>query len=306
MRILILGGNGFIGSHLVDLILNEGHKVVVFDKYRELFRTPISGVEYIYADFGNRGLLQQAMKNIDIVVHLICTTLPKTSNDDPVFDVQSNVIESLFLFEECVKNKIKKIIFLSSGGTVYGCPQYTPIDENHNTNPICSYGITKLCIEKYLSLFNILYKLDYAIIRPSNPFGIRQNPENIQGIIPVFIKKLLEGKEIHIWGDGTIIRDYIYVTDLVEAIYAVIVKDSNSKIFNISSGAGVTINELILRIQTHLIIKPKIIYGEKRNFDIPKIILNSQKAQSELNWKPKVELDEGILNTIDFINTNFF
>ena len=164
MNILVLGGNGFIGSHLVDKLLLEGHSVRVFDKNEEHYRIPVHNVEYCLAEFGNRGLLLEALNDIDIVVHLISTTVPKTSNDDPVFDVQSNIVETLFLLEQCVIKKVKKIIYASSGGAVYGIPDSLPVLEENQTNPICSYGICKLTIEKYLSLFKELYNLDYVII----------------------------------------------------------------------------------------------------------------------------------------------
>jgi UDP-glucose 4-epimerase len=215
MNILVLGGNGFIGSHLVDKLLFEGHSVRVFDKNKEHYRKVLPGVDYHLGEFGNRGLLSDALNGIDVVVHLICTTLPKTSNDDPVFDIQSNVVESLFLFEQCVTNNIKKIIFASSGGTVYGVPQSVPVPEENPTTPICSYGISKLTIEKYLSLFKQLHNLNSVIIRPSNPFGSRQNPFGIQGAIPVFLGKILRNERIQIWGTGDVIRDFIYIEDLV-------------------------------------------------------------------------------------------
>ena len=151
MNSLLLGGNGFIGSHLVDKLLASGHGVRVFDKYEEHYRKSIAGVEYFFGDFGNRGLVAKALDNVDIVFHLISTTLPQTSNDDPVFDVQSNVVETLLLLEQCVARKIQKLVFFSSGGTVYGRPKILPISEDSPTNPECSYGITKLIIEKYLT-----------------------------------------------------------------------------------------------------------------------------------------------------------
>lgn len=200
MNTLVLGGNGFIGSHLVDKLLAEGHKVRVFDKYEEHYRKPIAGGDYCYGDFGNRGLLADALNGIDIVFHLISTTLPETSNDDPVFDVQSNVVETLFLLEQCVAKKIQKVVFISSGGTVYGIPVELPVHEDNPTSPECSYGITKLVIEKYLALFKLLHGVNYVIVRPSNAYGDRQNPNSIQGAIPVFLNKVAKGESIEIWG----------------------------------------------------------------------------------------------------------
>ena len=170
-NILVLGGNGFIGSHLVDRLIADGHFVRVFDKYPERYRAPLPEVEYHLGDFGNRGLLLDALRDIDVVYHLISTSLPKTSNDDPAFDVQSNVIETLFLLEQCLAKSVLKFVFVSSGGTVYGRPDRLPIVEESPTNPECSYGITKLTIEKYLNLYHHLHGLDYVVVRPSNPYG---------------------------------------------------------------------------------------------------------------------------------------
>lgn len=219
MKALVLGGNGFIGSHLVDRLLLAGHGVRIFDRNEELYRRPLAGVEYCYADFGNRTLLAEALDGIDIVFHLISTTVPKTSNDDPAFDVMSNVVETIALLEKCVARGIKKVVFLSSGGTVYGAPAALPVSEDSPTNPECSYGITKLTIEKYLALFNHLYGLDYVVVRPSNPYGPRQNLLGIQGAISVFLGRVAARKPIEVWGDGQIVRDYVYVEDLVEGIY---------------------------------------------------------------------------------------
>ena len=249
MNVLVLGGNGFIGSHLVDKLISEAHKIRILDKYEERYRKPLDGVVYYYGDFGNRGLLAEALIDVDIVFHLICTSLPKTSNDDPAYDVQSNVIETLFLLEECVKNRIKKIVYISSGGTVYGKQTSLPIAETSSTDPECSYGIIKLTIEKYLALFYHLYGLDYSIIRPSNPFGSRQNPAGIQGVISVFLGKIAQKQSIEIWGNGEVVRDYIYIDDLVDGIYKASILTSPFKIFNMGSGEGHTLNEIVQLIR---------------------------------------------------------
>lgn len=303
MNILVLGGNGFIGSHLVDRLLVEGHFVRVFDKNDEHYRKPLQQVDYSLGEFGNRGLLSEALTDIDIVVHLISTTLPKTSNDDPVFDVQSNVIETLFLLEQCVTKKIKKVIFTSSGGTVYGTPQKLPVKEDNQTDPMCSYGICKLTIEKYLSLYKELYGLNYVVIRPSNPFGPRQNPYSIQGAIPVFLGKILKNEPIHIWGAGDIVRDFIYVEDLAEAICRTVICDTASSVFNIGSGEGQSLNQLLGVIRNVVGHEFAVKYSEHRKYDVPQIYLDINKATAELDWKPKTTLEQGIVNTWNFIRT---
>ncbi|KIE44171.1 NAD-dependent epimerase/dehydratase family protein [Geobacter anodireducens] len=301
MNVLLIGGNGFIGSHLVDKLLEAGHKVRVFDKYEESYRKPLPEVDYRFGDFSNRGLLADALAGIDNVVHLISTTLPKTSNDDPVFDVQSNVVESIFLLEQCVARKIKRVIFISSGGTVYGKPETLPIGENSPTDPKCSYGITKLTIEKYLALFNLLYGLDYVVLRPSNAYGERQNPNNIQGAVTVFLSKVARGEPIEIWGDGDVVRDYIYIDDLVEGIYRAVIVNSPSRIFNLGSGTGYSLNEIVAAISRLTGRDVKAEYKPKRSFDVSRIILDISRARQELRWKPSTSLDSGIMKTWAFI-----
>ncbi|MDO9254791.1 MAG: NAD-dependent epimerase/dehydratase family protein [Bacteroidales bacterium] len=303
MKILVLGGNGFIGSHLVDKLLLKGHSVRVFDKNDEHYRKRLNGVEYHVGEFGNRGVLSDALNGIDVVVHLICTTLPKTSNDDPVFDMQSNVIETLFLLEQCRANNIKKIIFASSGGTIYGIPQVLPVQEDDQTNPICSYGIGKLTIEKYLYLFKKLHGLDFVIIRPSNPFGPRQNPLGIQGVIPVFLGKILRNEPIQIWGTGDIVRDYIYIDDLVDAFYHVVVTKTMSTIYNIGSGNGHSLNDLLSIMKKVTKSDFSITYTTARSYDVPEIYLDINRASKELNWEPQITLEQGIQSTWDFIKS---
>lgn len=303
MNTLVLGGNGFIGSHLVDKLLAEGHTVRVFDKYKEYFREPLKEVEYCFGDFGNRGLVSDALADIDVVFHLISTTLPKTSNDDPVFDVQSNVVESLFLMEKCVACRVKKIVFISSGGTIYGESKIVPVKEDAPTNPVCSYGITKLVIEKYLFLFNHLYGFRSAIVRPSNAYGPRQNPKSIQGVIPVFLGKIKDGEPIEIWGDGDIIRDYLYIDDLVDGIYKATLLNTPYTIFNLGSGTGHSINEVLRMIRKVVGRKITVTYTKKRSLDVPKIYLDISKAKKEISWEPITSLDDGIKQTWEFINT---
>ena len=305
MNCLVLGGNGFIGSHLVDRLLREGHAVRVFDKYEEHYRKPLREVDYRYGDFGNRGLLAEALTDMEIVFHLVSTTLPKTSNDDPAFDVQSNVIESIFLLQECVARKIRKVIFISSGGTVYGKPTTLPIPEESPTEPECSYGITKLTIEKYLALYNHLYGLDYTVIRPSNPYGSRQNPVSIQGAISVFLGRAAKREAIEIWGDGEVVRDYIFIDDLVDGIYKAATVGTRSRLFNLGSGAGHSLNEIVGVIRKVTGRDIRVNYTAKRSFDVPKIYLDITRAKEELSWAPVTSLETGIMSTWQFVRTLF-
>lgn len=302
MKCLVLGGNGFIGSHLSDKLLAEGHVVRVFDKFEEHYRKPNAEIEYFFGDFGNRGLVANAIEGVDIVFHLISTTLPKTSNDDPVFDIQSNVIETLFLLEQCV-NKVKKIVYISSGGTIYGNPVTLPISEDSPTNPECSYGITKLTIEKYFALFAHLYGVNYSILRPSNPYGSRQNPFGIQGAISVFLGKVINNQKVEIWGDGQIVRDYIFIDDLIDGIYKAATLNSQKKIFNLGSGQGHSLNELLDIIRKVTETEILVEYKSQRSFDIQEIYLDITRAKEQLGWTPLTQLEKGVQNTWQFVKS---
>ena len=220
MKCLILGGAGFLGSHIADQLVAAGHDIRLFDRF-EAVKTNIQHLlpryELMQGDFGNHAIINDATRGIDVVYHLISTTLPKTSNDDMAFDLSTNVVSTISLLDACKQNGVKKVVFISSGGTVYGTPQQIPIPETHPTNPICSYGIHKLAVEKYLHLFHFLHGLDYAVMRVANPYGERQRPDGSQGAVAVFLGKMLRNEPIEIWGDGSVVRDYLYVQDVAVA-----------------------------------------------------------------------------------------
>jgi UDP-glucose 4-epimerase len=294
MNVLVLGGNGFIGSHLVDKLRQNKHTVHVFDQQHEHYRQPLPDVHYHLGDFGNRGMLADVLRGIDVVFHLISTTVPKTSNSDPAFDVSSNVIETIFLLEQCVKENVKKVIFASSGGAVYGKPLALPVVEDSPTAPESSYGITKLTIEKYMRLFHQLYGLEYGIVRPSNPYGPRQNLFAQQGVIAVFMGKIIRGDPIEIWGDGEALKDYIYISDLIDGMYKAAFQPASARIFNLGSGAGHSLNEII-HILRQVTGKPlNVAYSAPKAHDVAQIYLDVTRAKEQLAWQPSTTLDIGI------------
>jgi len=301
---MIYGGGGFIGSHLADELLNQNFNVTVFDKIN-FDRRNIAHIEnklnVIEGDFNNEIDIKNSLKNIDIVFHLVSSTLPASSNQNPVYDVESNLIPSLKLFSESVKNKIKKIVFVSSGGTVYGIPVEIPVKENHICNPICSYGVVKKCIEDFLFMYHKLYGLDYTIFRFSNPFGERQNPFVTQGAIAVFLKKIILNETIEIWGDGSVIRDYIYIKDAVNVMVKSLSVTSENKLFNLSLNKGYTLNEILKYIEHITSIKPKIKYTQPRNIDVPVNILDNTLIKKTFGWKPVTDIEEGISKTFNYL-----
>ena len=293
MNALILGGNGFIGSHLVDLLIENGHFVRVVDKSQEKFRNPIPKVDYRIIDFDDYSGLIEALTNIDIVFHLISTTVPSTSISDPIFDINSNLINSVKLFDLMYKSGVERILFLSSGGTVYGNPAINPTPENYPLNPISSYGIVKVAIENYLMMNYQLSKLKPIIVRASNPFGPRQGHFQVQGVISTFLNNVLMRKDLEIWGNGENIRDYIFIKDLVDFCYLAAVS-SECGIFNVGNGKGTSLNEIVEIITITTNKNFKINYKQQRNYDVQKNFLDISKAYRTFGWKPCFSLEEGI------------
>lgn len=306
MKALVIGGNGFIGTHLVSALKAEGVKVRVFDRYANNSIETDSNVEYIVGDLGNHGVLNEIVNGMDWVFHLAYSTLPKTSNDDPVYDVRSNLIDTIQLLQECNNFGTKKFVFISSGGTVYGVPKSVPIKENHPTEPICSYGITKLAIEKYLQLFYHLYKLDYVVLRLSNPFGPGQNPNAKQGAIGVFLGRIAQGEPINIWGNGEVIRDYVYIEDSVAALIKAAryqAATDEERVFNIGSGQGQSINKIIDIIRQAADVPVKTKYLPARDLDVPENVLDISLAKEKLGWQPSVTLEDGIYRSWQWIKS---
>jgi len=301
MKALLIGGNGFIGSHLIDGLAGKGWSLRVLDQGPERFRTPLPGVEYVLGDYGNPATLSLALEEMDYVFHLVSTTLPKSSNEDPRFDVTSNVIATLHLLEACVQKGIRKVVFLSSGGTVYGTPCASPIPEDHPTNPTCSYGITKLTIEKYLALFKELHGLDYVVLRPSNPYGTRQNPFGTQGAIAVFLGKARLNHPIEIWGDGQVVRDYLHIHDLVDGIIRAATTSGASPIFNLGSGRGHSLIGILDVIEKAIGRSLVVNFSPGRIFDLPTTVLDITRAERELQWRPSTSLEDGIRTTWEFV-----
>jgi len=304
---IIYGGAGFIGSHIADALINSGYNITIFDKKNSSLKNieHIKGnVKFIGGDFNNEKNIASSIKNNKYVIHLVSSTLPLDSNLNPYYDVETNLKSSLHLFEECVKNKIKKIIFISSGGTVYGNPVKLPIKESHPTNPTSSYGIIKLTIEKYLSFYHLLKGLNYCVLRFSNPFGERQNPLLGQGLIASLMYKIKHKKPIEIWGNGSIVRDYFYIKDGVKSIEKAINDKSKNYIYNISSGKGLSVNMLISKFRKVLKLDFDVKYSPSRSFDVNKNILDNSLANKYLHWKPETSFDAALLKTWRYLLDN--
>ncbi|WP_092579410.1 NAD-dependent epimerase/dehydratase family protein [Achromobacter sp. NFACC18-2] len=295
LRCLVLGGRGFVGSHLVDGLLAAGHRVRSFGRLHTGHHEPREGLEYFDGNFENLDDVRSALDGCDICYHLISTTLPKSSNGDPCYDIESNLIGTVRLLNAAVDKGVKKIVFTSSGGTVYGNPRFTPIPENHPTDPICSYGITKLAVEKYLEMFRTLHGLEYQVLRLANPYGERQLTRGNQGVVAIFLGKIIRGECVEVWGDGSSVRDYLHISDVTRALIRSIDPGATpERVLNIGSGIGVSVNELLESIEsvTGRVADRK--YLPPRAFDVPSNVLDISAAYRSLGWAPQVPFIEGI------------
>ena len=296
MKVLVIGGCGFIGSHIVDTLLAKGAGVRVLDRKPEMFRAPLPGVDYVMCDLADTAQIYEALNGIDAVVHLASTTVPATSNLDPVADITGNLIAMVRLLEIMRSAKVGRMVYLSSGGTVYGVPQSDPVREDHPLNPISSYGIVKVAIENYLFMEHKLHGLNYVTLRASNPYGPRQGHTGIQGLIGTHLWRLARKEQIEVWGDGSVVRDFIHVGDLAELCHRALVSEA-SGCFNAGSGEGASVAEVVQKICDTVGGDVVPIYKPGRNFDVPRVVLDVTKAKRELGWQKTVSLDKGIADT---------
>lgn len=302
--VLVTGGSGFLGQNIIRRLARDGYSVSCLDRYEAPFLEEC-GAKFIPGDISEVKQLEEILAGVDVVIHMACTILPQMSNSDPVFDVMTNVGGSLHLLDAAVKNKVEKVIFFSSGGTVYGVPEQTPIPETHPTNPTCSYGISKLAVEKYLRLYRELYGLNTCTLRLANPYGPYQRVKSAQGAIPVFCYKALTGEPIEIWGDGSVRRDFIYVEDVVSAVLkAVETEERIPQEINIGSGRAVSLRELLALIADVTGMKLDCRYKPARAFDVPVSMLDITLAEKYLHWSPETALADGLRKTVGYIREN--
>lgn len=303
--VCVLGASGFLGSHLSAELVRQGYRVHAFDKV--VPENPLIPVEQRHnfipfpGDFFNAEDLKAALSGCSCCFHLIATTLPKSSNENPARDVRQNIEGTLNLLDLALKEGVRKVVFSSSGGTVYGTPQTRIISEEHPTDPLCSYGISKLAIEKYLALYNELHGLEYSVLRIANPYGKLQRIDASQGLIGVFLGKVLCGEPLEVWGDGSIVRDYLHAGDVAKAFVLASQRQTESHVFNIGSGNGFSINDIIHSIGIVTGKTIPVAYKEGRPFDVSYSVLDISRAQKELGWNPLIALEDGLRETWEWI-----
>jgi UDP-glucose 4-epimerase len=296
MKVLVIGGCGFIGSHIVDALLSQGYRVRVFDRLAERFRAPLDDVEYQFGNFGDRMALIEALSGVDAVMHLVSTTFPGTADLDPRTDVLDNLGGTLSLLDAMVGLGLSRIVFLSSGGTVYGPPDRVPIPEDHPLRPINSYGIVKCAIEHYLDMYRRTRGLSPVAIRASNPYGPRQGHAGVQGVISTFLNRTIAGEPIEIWGDGSVVRDYLHVSDLAKLCVLALTSDRTGA-YNAGSGVGTSLNTIINTIGAVIGQPLDPIYKPGRAIDVQRSVLDVSRAAADFGWACKVPLRDGIADT---------
>jgi UDP-glucose 4-epimerase len=295
MRCLILGGGGFMGSYLADAFSQNNYSVTVFDrKFGHNLPVNYGLINYCVGEFSDSKKLQELISGVDVIVHLISATTPAESYDNPEIEFFGNLIPTVNLLK-IVQESNKKIIFASSGGTVYGEAKCIPITENHSRRPLCPYGITKATIEDWFEYYGRMHGLNFTILRIANPYGLGQSLDGKLGAVTNFIWQALRNEDITIWGDGYVVRDFIYIEDLVEAFLAIIEQPINSGIYNVGVGIGYSLIEVVEMIAKEININmPKIRFLPGRAFDVHQNVLDSSKMEQDYGWTAKTSLHEGV------------
>ena len=298
MKGLVIGGNGFIGSHLVDRLAADGWDVTVLDVRERRYDPMPPLARFVRGAADDQRVLGEALRGVDVVFHLAWTTIPEASDRDPVADAQENLVPTIRVMDACRRAGIRRFVFVSSGGTVYGAARQLPIPETHPQNPITAYGITKLAAEKYVQMFGGEHGLDYAILRPSTPYGPRQNPLGRQGVVSVFLYRIAHSLPITVWGDGTTTRDFFYISDLVQALCGCARAElKERRIFNIGGGEEVSLRQLIDLAEAVVGRKASVTFEAARSCDVPRLSLDTELARRELVWTPAIPLSEGVNRT---------
>jgi len=296
INILILGGNGFIGKNIIEKFLGGDYYIISIDKSNDYLYSKYSTnsrIKLIEGELSNTEFVKEVINThrVEIVIHLISTLIPSSNFEDFQNDLLYVVFPSFKLIDFLDQKNIK-IVFFSSGGTIYGNSN-KPLQEIHKLTPINYYGYSKLMIERYIQFRSRVGKLNFLIIRPSNVFGKHQRINSNQGFIAISTKRIIEGKEIEIWGDGKTVRDYIYVSDLADAIDKLLIINVSNEVINIGCGVGTDLLEIVNIIEGLLNKRAKLVYREKRSVDVDYMVLNTDKLKSFVSFYP-LPVDEGI------------
>lgn len=310
MRIAILGAAGFIGTNLaLELIKDESNEITLVDKDKSYFSNDVldcaKNVSIKECNFELEDDYDDLLKEQDVVYHLVSTIVPTNSNQHIPQDLVSNVILTSYLLEACVRQKVQKVVFISSGGTVYGKEKDCPLSEDTATNPICSYGVQKVTIEKLLYLYKYMYDLDYRVIRLANPYGPYQRPNGVLGAVTTFTYKALKSEEINVFGDGSIVRDYIYIDDAIRGIMNIVNGENSHRTFNLGCGYGTSLNELLDAIRRALRLDLNVVHKPGRKVDVPINFLDISRYEQAYGKLNPISLEDGIRKTAEFMKNQY-
>jgi UDP-glucose 4-epimerase len=301
MKVLVTGGAGFIGSHVSDRLIDAGVEVVVLDNLSSGKRESVHPRARLYdADVcgeGVRSLFEQ--ERFDCVAHHAAQMNVRRSVDDPVFDARVNILGSLNLLQAAVATRVKKFVFASTGGAIYGEQLAFPADETHQTCPMSPYGVAKLAVEKYLAFYEQVYGLPYAALRYANVYGPRQDPHGEAGVVAIFSQRLLAHEPAIINGDGEQTRDFIYVEDVVRANVLAVTTELRG-IYNVGTGIETSVNALYALVAKHAGATQEPRHGPSKAGEQQRSVLDCRKLQATTTWRPTVALDEGLQHTVAF------
>jgi UDP-glucose 4-epimerase len=305
VKILVTGGAGFIGSHIVDGLIESGHEVVVVDDLSFGMKENINPKASFYKldirapDLGE--LISE--ERPEVINHHAAQVNLRRSMEEPLFDAGINALGSLNLIEQAVKAEVSKIIYSSTGGALYGEPEVLPAGEDYPIAPLSLYGVHKYIGEHYLRLYAASHNIRYTILRYANVYGPRQNPKGEAGVVAIFSLKMLRGERPVIFGDGSKTRDYVYVSDVVRANILAL-EGGDNEVFNIGWATEVTDQEIFDRVRDEVGSEIEPVYGKKRPGEIDHISLDYNKIKKALGWQPEVPLDEGIARAVSYYREN--
>jgi UDP-glucose 4-epimerase len=304
MKVLVTGGAGFIGSHVVDLFIQSGFEVVIVD---DLSTGRVSNLNP-KAKFYQLDIRDPQLRSVfaeekpDYVDHHAAQMDVRRSVAEPLFDADVNILGSIHLIECAKEFGVKRIVYISTGGAVYGEPEYLPCDEAHPINPICQYGASKHTVEHYLYMYKVNYGLDFTVLRYPNVYGPRQDPHGEAGVVAIFIGKMLRGEQVVINGDGEQERDFVFVGDCARANQMALLSSEGAGIINLGSGRGTNVNQIFEKLREITGISMNAMHGPAKVGETRKIYLNASKAQRVLDWRPTIDLEEGLRRTVAYFH----
>ncbi len=302
---LVLGAGGFIGSAVCRALAQAGARIHGFSR-RQAFADSLPPMRFTAGEFSDRAALALAVDGAEIVFHLLGGTNPEVSNKDPIADLQINTVASVQLMELCRVAGVRKVVFVSSGGAVYGRQSTVPIAETAATDPISAYGINKLMVEKYLQLYAYLDGPKAVSLRVANPYGPFQSPFRRQGLVAALIEGVMAENTIEIWGDGRVVRDFLYVDDVAEALLLAALYEGAETVLNVGSGVGRSVRDVAESVCA-LLGRPetKLAYKSARQADVAANVLDVTRISAELNWSASTEWADGVLRTADWVRQTY-